>query len=125
VNGSLIESQGVRLFVLDEQGPPIGAESDAIDLIGEGAGHDARFIVVPVSRLHPDFLRLSTRMAGFFIQKLTNYGYGFAVVGDISAATGQSSALADFVRESNRGRAVFFLPDVDSVCEKLVQTVQE
>lgn len=50
-------------------------------------------------------------MAGDFVQKFANYRQGLAVVGDISQALTESSALRDFVRESNRGRHVWFVAD--------------
>jgi hypothetical protein len=41
-----------------------------------------------------------------------NYGLRLAVVGDISEPLADSEALRDFVRESNRGRQVWFVADV-------------
>jgi hypothetical protein len=40
-----------------------------------------------------------------------NYGLRLAVVGDISELLERSGALRDFVRESNRGRQVWFVAD--------------
>ena len=38
------------------------------------------------ARLSPDFLRLSTGLAGDVLQKFVNYGLRVAIVGDVSAA---------------------------------------
>jgi len=45
------------------------------------------------------------------LQKFVSYGYRVAIVGDIEAHLSASAALRDFVRESNAGRHVWFLPD--------------
>ncbi len=64
-----------------------------------------------------DFFVLSTRLAGDILQKFVDYGIRFAIYGDFS--TCESRALRDFIRESNRGRSVYFQPDVARAVEKL------
>ncbi|MFC7614763.1 DUF4180 domain-containing protein [Actinokineospora soli] len=76
-------------------------------------------MALPVSRLAPEFFDLSTRVAGEMLQKLVNYRLSVAIVGDIDEHVARSSALADFVRESNRGKHVWFVPDVASLAERL------
>ena len=71
--------------------------------------------MIPVSRLGPGFLTLSTRIAGEVIQKFVTYGFQVAFVGDVSAAVAASNALRDFVCESNRGRHVWFVNDFDAL----------
>jgi Domain of unknown function (DUF4180) len=116
---TLEEIGGRAVLVADEAGPLIGARQDAVDLVGEAMGMGARVVALPVSRLDPAFFTLSTGIAGEFIQTLINYRLIVAIVGDISAHTAAGAALRDFVRESNRGRSVFFLPDVKALAEKL------
>jgi Domain of unknown function (DUF4180) len=41
------------------------------------------------------------------------------VVGDISGALDRSASLRDFVRESNRGRQVWFVADGDELERRL------
>jgi hypothetical protein len=98
---------------VDADGPPLGSEADAVDLIGEAMGTGADLIAIPTARLSPDFWRLSTRTAGLFLQKLINYRLRVAIVGDISGEVAKSPALADFVRESNRGGQVSFVDSLD------------
>lgn len=97
------------LLVLPPAGPALGTPDDALRLIGESG--DADTVVVPVARLHPDFLQLRTRMAGEFTQKFVNYRRRLVILGDLSRALATSDALRDFVRESNRGTALWFVPD--------------
>jgi len=42
-----------------------------------------------------------------------------AVVGDIAAHVEAGDALRDFVRESNRGTQLWFVPDVDALRARL------
>lgn len=64
-----------------------------------------------------DFFILSTCLAGEILQKMINYGVKFAVYGDFSRYT--SKPLKDFIRESNRGKDVFFQPTAELAAEKL------
>lgn len=105
------EVHGLGVARLADEGPLLGTEQDALDLIGATYGHDIDLLIIPVGRLQPDFFRLRTGMAGGFLQKMQNYGLRVAIVGDIAAAVAASEALADFVRESNRIGAVLFVPD--------------
>jgi hypothetical protein len=116
---SITTINGVVVLEIPAQGPPLGSERDATDLIGEGYGHGVEVIALPVSRLHPDFLNLSTRMAGLFLQKLVTYSTRAAIVGDISAAVAASPALRDFVYESNKGGHVMFVADAAELAGRL------
>jgi uncharacterized Zn-binding protein involved in type VI secretion len=108
-----------KVFVVSSDGPPIGTEQSALDLIGASYGQDVDIIAVPVARLGDDFLKLQTGIAGAFIQKFMNYGYRVAIVGDISAAIAGSKSLHDFVYESNKGKQVTFVPDLDALVARL------
>ena len=93
------------------QGPQLATGRDASDLIGDALSLGADLIVIPTSRLSADFLRLSTGLAGEVLQKFVNYRLTPVILGDISSAVAASNPLRDFVRESNRGRSVWFVPD--------------
>ena len=110
---------GVRVLEVPVEGPPLGSERDATDLIGESYGDEVDLIALPVGRLHPDFLKLRTGMAGAFLQKMQNYGYRCAIVGDISDAVATSDALRDFVYESNNVGQVLFVSGPDELRSRL------
>ncbi|RCG33390.1 DUF4180 domain-containing protein [Sphaerisporangium album] len=110
---------GVPVLVCAADGPPLRGERDATDVIGDAFGRQARWVAVPVGRLDDAFFRLSTRVAGEVMQKFVQYGLAMAVVGDISRHTAASSALRALVVESNRGRHVWFVSDVDELRERL------
>ncbi|WP_269713850.1 DUF4180 domain-containing protein [Caulobacter sp. NIBR2454] len=101
-----------RVLVCAAEGRPLTAESDANEFMSAAWSQEADWIAIPISRLGPDFLRLSTRLAGMVIQKFVNYRLHLAIVGDISAQIADSNALRDFVYESNRGRSVWFVADL-------------
>lgn len=110
---------GQTVWFCDADGPKLDGPRAATDIIGDAYMSDARVFVVPVGRLGDDFLTLSTGIAGEVIQKFVNYGATLAFVGDIAAAVAASDALRDFVRESNRGRHVWFVADMGELEAKL------
>lgn len=99
------------VYLCPTSGAPIARESDALNLIGEAYGQEVTWIAIPADRLSEDFLDLRNGLAGAFLQKLVNYGLRAAIVGDVSREIAASKALADFVRESNRGGHVWFVRD--------------
>ena len=96
-------------LVFDTEGPIISREGDINDFISAGWDAQADRLVIPVSRLSPDFFKLSTGLAGGVLQKCTNYNFRVAIVGDISQYTEKSDPLRDFVYESNKRGDVRFV----------------
>ncbi len=111
---------GIPVYVR-ESGPALASERDAVDLMSEAFDAQPDWLVVPIDQFAPDFFVLRTRLAGLFIQKLTNYGQKLAILGDISAEMAESTALRDFVTESNRGRQVWFVADLAEFARRLAQ----
>ncbi|MFC4586803.1 DUF4180 domain-containing protein [Sphaerisporangium corydalis] len=112
---------GFRVLICESDGEVIQNERSAVDLIGEAFGEQAEVVVIPAERLGDDFFRLRTRIAGDIAQKFVTYQLLLVVVGDISRHTAESSALQDFVTETNQGDHVWFLPDVDALDERLAR----
>ena len=110
---------GTPVWLCDPDGPLLDGERAATDIIGDTFGSGVELVVIPVQRLGPGFLTLSTRLAGEVIQKFVNYRLHLAIVGDITTAVTASDALRDFVRESNRGRHVWFVADMAELEAKL------
>ena len=99
-----INANGAVIGLLTEG--VINNVTDALDLIATAGYNGAAGVVMPMELLTPEFFDLKTRLAGDILQKYVNYGMRIAIVGDFSAFT--SKSLADFIRESNRGRHVLF-----------------
>jgi hypothetical protein len=97
------ELHGVRILECAAEGAQLRSDRDAADLITKAWEHRANLIAIPIERLGEDFFRLRTRIAGELIQKFVTYRMRVVIVGDISRQIGESSALRDFVVESNRG----------------------
>jgi len=121
---TLLDLDGTPVLLRTADGAPLRTERDALDLIGDAMYHGAAWAAVPSEVVGEDFFRLRTRVAGEIVQKFVNYRLGLAVVGDISDHTAASSALRDFVVESNRGRQLWFLPDLDALRARLAAAPQ-
>ncbi|MFL6145385.1 MAG: DUF4180 domain-containing protein [Labedaea sp.] len=117
--GTMEVIAGIPVLVCAADGPVIRDEADALGLIF-GAG-EAHWLAVPAGRLPAEFFRLRTGLAGAILQKFVNYRVGLVVLGDLAAYTEASSALRDLVRESNRGSAAWFLPDLEALRERLAR----
>lgn len=76
-------------------------------------------IAIQRSALSEAFFVLSSGLAGEILQKFTNYGVKCAIFGDFSHYT--SKPLQDFIRESNRGRTVFFTDSRESAVARLTE----
>lgn len=115
MDGRCKDVGGVRVFECAEDGAQLSTERDATDVLGAARAERAAFVAVPTARLHPDFFRLETRMAGAFLQKFVTYKMRVAIVGDMTEHVQRSNALRDFVRESNKGDQIWFLASIDEL----------
>jgi hypothetical protein len=113
-----LDLAGTRVLMIG-RGPRLAAVDGALDLVGEGLGAGAHWVVVPCDRLPPEFFRLRSGFAGEVLQKFVQYQLGLAVVGDLTEHVAAGGAFADLVRESNRGRQAWFLPDLAAVTDRL------
>lgn len=110
---------GASVLVCGEAGPPLAGDRPAADLVGEALSVGAQWVAIAAGRLGEGFLDLSTRLAGDVLQKFVNYGLRVAIVGDVADEIARSPALRDFVRESNRGRHVWFVSDLGELETRL------
>lgn len=102
----------------DPTGPVVATVQDAMDLVNAVFG-GAEMVALPAGRLDEQFFTLSNGFAGEVMQKFVNYRLRLAVIGDISRHLAASSALRDFVRESNTADHVWSLPDVGALDARL------
>jgi hypothetical protein len=110
----LEQRAGVPVLICADDGSPVTAAQDALDLIG-AAFSRSDVVALPVGRLDERFFLLDTGLAGEIMQKFVNYRIRLAVVGDISGHLARSSALRALVHESNRGRQIWFVNDLDEL----------
>ncbi|WP_406728736.1 DUF4180 domain-containing protein [Streptomyces sp. GD-15H] len=117
----LVTSHGVPVLVCDKDGRKLSGGDTALDLIGDAMGCHADVVAVPVERVADDFFALRSGVAGEVAQKFVNYRIRLAIVGDIATHVAGSDALRDFVREANRGNQLWFVPDHDTLQERLAR----
>jgi hypothetical protein len=79
---------------------------DVLDLIYQPELADITAIILNKKNINPSFFELHTGIAGEVLQKFVNYRCRLAIVGDFSAI--ESKSLQDFIRESNKGKSVYF-----------------
>lgn len=79
-------------------------------------GPDIAWVALAATQFAAAFFDLSSGLAGAVIQKFVNCQLRVAIVGDIPAP---SEALAAFIRESNRGEAVWFVASLDELEQRL------
>lgn len=113
------QHKGVVIFELAAEGGLLGRDLSAPDIIGEAYAANPDIIAVPATRLAPGFFDLSTRIAGEVFQKMEQYGQRLAIQGDIADAIRASSALHDFVHETNRRGHHLFVADHDSLIARI------
>ncbi|MCA0276790.1 MAG: DUF4180 domain-containing protein [Proteobacteria bacterium] len=115
----LIEIETLRVLSFHGDEKVIRVAGDANDFIADAWAHHADLLAIPLAQLGPDFLKLSTGVAGEVFQKFVNYRLRCAIVGDIAAELEASKALRDFVRETNEGKSIWFVPDLDALRARL------
>lgn len=111
--------ENVPVLICSQEGTKISSENDAIELIGEALGTGVEWVVVPVERLTGDFFELKTRVAGGIVQKFVNYRRRLVILGDVSPYTSTSRSFNDFVFESNRGKHIWFLPNLEEFAARI------
>lgn len=94
----------------------IATAEDGFDLLGNlyYQGFDRMIVYEP--NICPEFFDLKTKMAGEILQKFSNYRVRIAIVGTFDY---QGNSLRDFIRESNQGRLVNFVPTLADALERL------
>ncbi|WP_175906200.1 alpha/beta fold hydrolase [Burkholderia seminalis] len=115
----IVQAAGSRVLVRDPGAGLVRRESDALDLVALAHEHEADWIAIAADALHDDFYRLDSGLAGTVLQKLVNYGVRLGVVGDIDHRLARSEALRALVRESNRGKSVWFVASEADLLRRL------
>jgi len=111
----------IRLLECSADGARLARAGEVSDFISAAWEYQATLVAIPVERIADDFFRLRSGLAGEAIQKFVNYRIRLAVVGDISGFIQQSTALRDFINESNRGQHVWFVSDLAELHARLVR----
>lgn len=120
MNIETISQGGTQVAVVTAAEPLITDLQSALDLIATVHFESGcRRIALYKEAVCEDFFELRTGLAGEVLQKFVNYGTKLAVIGDFGRY--DSKALRDFIRESNRGRDIFFLATREEAVKKLAE----
>ncbi len=113
-----ITNDGVTLVAVDNS-TVIKDTAQMLDIIAAAQYYHPEHegMMVHKESLPEEFFDLKTRLAGEMLQKFSSYGVKLAIVGDFGNI--ESKALADFIRECNRGRQIFFVGDTEEAIKKL------
>ena len=99
---------------------PIADADTALDVaMSAKCETDCERLIFDKTAFAESFFILSSGLAGEILQKFVNYRLKVAIVGDYSHYT--SKPLHDFIRESNRGRDVFFVSTIEDAVELLAK----
>ena len=118
MNINIIKKKRIEIAVINHKDILITDGQSALDLIATvryETGCDN--VILSKDAVSVEFFDLSTKIAGEVLQKFVNYQMRIAFVGDFSVYS--SKSLKDFITESNKGNAIFFLPDENEAIEKL------
>ena len=108
-----------KAYLLASDGAKVASEQDAVDIIGQLWGQSAELVVIPVERFADGVFDLRTTLLGHFTQKFIGYGRKLVIVGDLGEHLAASEPLQAYVRESNRGKHIWFAADLDEVAARL------
>ncbi|WP_273820457.1 DUF4180 domain-containing protein [Pseudomonas asplenii] len=122
---TVLRMGSVRVLACADSGAVLVHEQDARELIAAAWAVQASWLAIPVERLAPTFFDLRSGLAGALLQKFVNYRLHVAVIGDLSAHTRGSKALAEFVAESNAGGNVWFVSSWAALLARLTETAIE
>ncbi|MFI9379924.1 DUF4180 domain-containing protein [Kutzneria sp. NPDC052558] len=110
---------GTKAFLLAPDGPKLATEQDAVDTIAQLWGQPVALVVIPVERFAEGMFDLRTTLLGLFTQKFISYGKKLAVLGDLGEHLATNEPLRAYVRESNRGKHIWFVKTIEDAAAKL------
>tara|TARA_B100001105_G_C22053681_1_gene299319 strand:- start:50 stop:394 length:345 start_codon:yes stop_codon:yes gene_type:complete len=84
---------------------------EAAELLMNCHYQGADSLIIREENLPAAFFDLKTGLAGDILQKFSTYSGRLAVIGDFSKY--DSKSLRDFIYESNKGRRINFVSDID------------
>jgi hypothetical protein len=94
---------------------------DILDLMGNLYSEYITNIMLYAHHFPEEFFDLKTKFAGEILQKFSTYHVRLTIIGDFEPFS--SDNLQAFIRESNRGNQVFFVPDRSIAIYRLVNSL--
>ncbi len=113
----IVEHNGTNIAEIISDQIEINSVQDALDLMANADYKGARNIIIYEKNFCPEFFNLKTGIAGEILQKYANYKVRLAIIGEFSKYN--SDALNAFIIECNRGKQIYFIPDMDTATQKM------
>lgn len=110
---------GHRLLVVGDGSHLFDIKRHVNQLITQAWAQSVSTIVIPVDCLPEEFFQLRSGVAVAMSQRLVNYRITIAFVGDFAGRVLDSQPFADFIRDCNRGRWVWFVGDMPMLLARL------
>ena len=117
MNLHIYEVMGCDLAEVISSEVVINTTQEALDIMADAYTQGARGLILHAYNLPEEFFDLRTGVAGEITQKFSTYRMTLAIVGDFSSYV--SKSLQAYIRESNRGNQIFFVPDRETAIARL------
>jgi hypothetical protein len=103
---------GKQLYIeINSMQHPVSTAEEALQLLVDAYYQEADGILLHKGDLTSAFFDLKTGLAGEILQKCSNYRMKMGIVGDFTQLP--EGAFKDFVYESNKGKRVVFVGQVE------------
>ena len=109
--------EGIEIAELQSESKLLQTAADGLDLLGNLYYQGYNKIILHEANISDEFFELKSGMAGEVLQKFSNYRVQLAIVGDFSKFN--SKSLDDFIYESNQGRLVGFVTNLNEALQFL------
>lgn len=116
---NIFEVKGCVLAEVTSSEVVINSTQEALDIMADAYTQGARGLILHACNLPEEFFDLRTGVAGEITQKFSTYRMSLAIIGEFSRY--ESKSLQAFIRESNRGNQIFFIPDRETAIARLIE----
>jgi hypothetical protein len=114
----LLDIKDKKIAVINSSEVVIENVQNTLDLMANAYDLRARGIILHEKNLIKEFFDLQSGIAGEILQKFSTYRMKLAIIGEFDRY--KSKSLRAFIIESNRGNLVFFVPDMQTAINKMV-----
>ena len=118
MNTKILETNKAKIAICESDKVIISDGQSALDFLASvGHEHGCQNIAINKSAVTEGFFDLKTGIAGEVAQKIVNYHFRFAIIGDYSEYS--SNSLKDYIYECNLRGPLFFIETEKDALEKL------
>jgi hypothetical protein len=104
----IVQSPKGSIAIVEDE---VGTIKDTSSFLSVIISPGTEIVAIKKQHLDPEFFNLKSRLAGEFLQKVSNYRMRLIILGDFSNINSQS--LKDFIFESNKTGHVVFADNLE------------